>query len=557
MSAPSSRSGSPRAPSRPVLYGRTPNALGTPLVESLTGFLSRLSAARSLLLTDVLDRLVRPLLPPGTLRPRRDLSWFLTRHVSSFDGAGDAASTVVRALERLTGRDDLVLHTFLPWRSLFSPHGPGAIRQGGKRWCCRCLEAMHADGVEPWEPLLWRLAPATWCPEHRIPLSERCPSCGRTLHVVTQRVPSGYCERCGHLLHRDDPHLDAGDFDPERDTDALSEWWTSVALAQMLAAQSLAAQHAASDRFVDFLRDALDRHGSNVESLVRTLGLNRSMVERWLDRSRRPRLRPFLTACIRLRARPVEVGTGVPHLARDAVHCPWLYAPSVRPDSGTAASDPSRQRAWDARWAWAVPALDRFIAGGGCPSVAAVERSLGLSRGTVHRRDPDRYAALRACCAVRREAERGPLRDRAKQALDSAIAGPRFRSAYEVARSLGVYSGTLERWFPERYEQLVALHASRRQQASRAVLDRRCGALRVAVFDLVRSGQHPSLPTALAHAGLPPTLCRIPSVRPAFEAALAACGLPPLPQGIGSAPLDRGLDESDADGRQDGFRGLE
>ena len=536
MSAPSSRSGSPRGPSRPVLYGRTPNAVGTPFVESLTGFLARLCAARGVLVTDVLDRLVRPLVPSSTIRPLRDLSWFLTCHVSSFDGPGDAASHVVRALESLTGRDDLGLHTFLPWRSLLSPHGPGAIRPGGKRWCCRCLEAMHADGVEPWEPLLWRLSPAARCPEHRIPLSERCPSCGRTLRVVTQLVLPGYCERCGHLLHRDDPLLESGDFDPERDTEALWEWWTSVALGQMLAAQSLAVQHAASDRFVAFLRDALDQHGSNVESLVRTLGLNRSMVERWIDRSRRPRLRPFLTACIRLRASPAAVGTGVPHLVPDAV-CPWMDAPSVGPGSGTPASGPSRRRAWDARWARAVPALDRLIVGGACRSVEAVERSLGLSRGTVQRRDPDRYAALRACCAARREAERGSLRERAEQALDCAIAGPRFRSAYEVARSLGVYSGTLERWFPERYAQLVALHASRRQQASRALLDRRCGALRAAVFDLVRSGQHPSLPTALSHAGLPPTLCRVALVRPAFEAALADCGLPPLPQGVRSASL--------------------
>ena len=523
MSLPSSCSGPASVPERPVLYGRIPNAVGTPLVESLTSYLARVSAARGLLVTDVLDLLLRPLVPPGTLRPRRDLSWFLTCHVSSFDGAGDPAVAVVRALERLTGRADLVLHTFLPWRGMFSPHGPGAIWQGGKRWCCRCLEAMHADGVEPWEPLLWRLAPATRCPEHGAPLSERCPSCARTLRVVTQLVPLGYCERCGHLLHRDDPLLETGDFDPERDTDALWEWWTSVALGQMLAVQSLALQQAAPDRFVGFLHDALDRHGGNVESLVRELGLNRSMVERWLDRSRRPRLRPFLAACMRLRASPAGVGTGLPQLFRGAVPCPWTGASPTVPGSGVSVSGPSRRRAWDARWAWAVPALDRLIAGGACRSVEAVERSLCLSRGTVRRRDPERYAALVACCAACRDAERRSLREQAKQALDRAIAGPGSRSAYAVARSLGVYSGTLERWFPERYGQLVALHASRREQVSRALLGQRCEAIHAAVLHLARLGQHPSLSRTLCHVGLSHTLRRVPSVRAAWRMALAAC----------------------------------
>ena len=540
MSLPSSCSSPVSVSSRPVLYGRPPHAVGTPLVESLTSYLARISAARGLLVTDVLDLLVRPFLPPGTLRPHRDLSWFLTCHVSSFDGAGDPAVAVVRALERLTGRADLVLHTFLPWRGMFSPHGPGAIWQGGKRWCCRCLEAMHADGVEPWEPLLWRLAPATRCPEHGVPLSEHCPSCGRTLRVVTQLVPLGHCERCGHLLHREDPFLRSGDFDPARDTDALWEWWTSVALGQMLIVQSAALHSATPDRFVGFLRDALDRHGGNVESLVRELRLNRSMVERWLDRSRRPRLRPFLAACMRLRASPAGVGTGLPQLFRGAVPCPWTGPSPTVPGSGVSVSGPSRRRAWDARWARAVPALDRLIAGGVCRSVEAVERSLCLSRGTVQRRDPERYAALRACCAAHRDADRRSFRHRAKQALDHAIDGSGSRSVYAVARSLGIYSGTLERWFPERYERLVTLHSEYRNQASRALLERRCGALRAAVFDLVRSGQHPSFPAALSHAGLPHTLCRVPSVRPAFEAALAACGLAPLPHGVGSALLNLG-----------------
>lgn len=514
--------------SRPVLYGRLPKGVGTPLLESLTGFLARLAAARCLSVTDVLDLLVRPLVPPGTLCPRSDLSWFLTQHIARFDGVAAPAMDFVRALECLTGRNGLVLHTFLPWRRLFSAHGPGVIRQGGKRWCCRCLDRMHADGVECWEPLLWQLAPAVRCPEHRIPLSERCPSCGRPLRVATQLVPLGYCERCGHLLHRDDPLLESGDFDPERDPDSQREWWVSVAFGQMLSAQSMALRHAGPEGFAALLREAVERPGASLESLVRDLGLHRSAVEPWLKGSRLPRLRPFLTACVRLGASPAEVGTGLSLAPRGAVGCPWR-------DAAPAAVFSRRRAA--ARWTRAVPVLDRMIAEGAHRSVEGVERELGLPRGEVQRRDPERYAVLRAHCAERRRGDRQALRERAGGVLARAIGGCEPRSAYAVARSVGVCSDTLEQWFPVEYRRLVALHAERRSQANRELLDRRCDAVRTAVFELVRLGTHPSFPAVLSHAGLPPTLCRVPAVRAACEAALTACGIDPLPQGSGSGSL--------------------
>ena len=50
----------PSIPSRTVLYGRCPASVGTPLAESLSGYLARLCAARAVRITDVLDRLSVP-----------------------------------------------------------------------------------------------------------------------------------------------------------------------------------------------------------------------------------------------------------------------------------------------------------------------------------------------------------------------------------------------------------------------------------------------------------------------------------------------------------------
>lgn len=271
----------PPLPPRSVLYGRSPAGVGTPLVESLSGYLARLCTARAVRIVDVLDRLVRPLVPEDTLPPYRELSWLLVQQFVDFDGLGRPAEALVGALAQLTGRADLAGHTFLPWRRLFSAHRSGVVRRATKRWCARCLDEWHAHGVEPWEPLLWRLAPAEWCPVHRVPLSHRCPSCGRRLRLVTERVPPGHCERCGVLLHRGDPALGAKPLDRRASRDVLWGWWISVALGRMLGAQADAVRHASAEGFVRLINDAIARPGSGVLPLARHLGVTSTPLLRW------------------------------------------------------------------------------------------------------------------------------------------------------------------------------------------------------------------------------------------------------------------------------------
>lgn len=245
---------------RATLYGRTPIGLGTPLVESLTGFLSRLCFARALPVTSALHFLARPLAPDGFVRPRPELSRFLAQTVACYDGLSHPARTFVSVLERLTGLTDLALHTCLPWAGLLSRQSAGAVRYAGKRWCARCLAEWHRDRREPWEPLLWRLAPVVRCPIHRTPLSDRCPSCGRTVHLVTQRVPPGHCEHCGLMLHQGDPALGSEDPDLGADPEAQLQWWISVAAGRMLCRQLEACSNAHRAGLAHLVEDARVRY---------------------------------------------------------------------------------------------------------------------------------------------------------------------------------------------------------------------------------------------------------------------------------------------------------
>ena len=172
----------------------------------------------------------------------------------------------------------------------------------------------------------------------------------------------------------------------------------------------------------------------------------------------------------------------------------------------------------------AVP-LDRMMVEGECRSVPEVERALCVPAGTLSRRFPGRYGKLRAVCAARRDQERHRLLSRCRMALDETIEGPEVRSVHAVARSLGVGSESLRRWFPDRFRRLVEVYAERSATFRRDRLCRRLQAVRAAVCDLVAQGERPSLHRAVLRAHLPPTFCTEPSVRAVWSGAFAACGV--------------------------------
>ena len=506
------------------LYGRKPKGLGTPLVESLTGFLARLCAARCLPVMDVLDQMVRPLVSEGTVYARGDLSWYLTSTVVRHDGAGTPARETALALERLTGCRDLLLHTCVPWAPVLREARAGMVRQRGKRWCAPCLAGWHAAGVEPWEPLLWRLAPAVRCPVHRVRLSERCPSCGRTLRLVTQRVLPGHCERCGRLLHIGDPALGADRKAVVRDADARWEWWTALALGQMLQHQRAVMERGSPRGFERLIEAVVERSEGGHGLVARRLGASYSSAVRWSRGEGRPRLGPFLRACMVSGTSPAHVA-----LAGDeadvfapALPCAWnarrgpgrAQAPVIRQKQGRALSRDRRRRI--------EATLERIIAEGGRRSMKAVEAEVGTTLGTLKLSFAQHYERLVVVIEAYRAAERDALRERVVRALDEEIGAPEPRSAFEVSRRLGVSPAMLRSHCPERYARLVALYAERRREATRRRREERARRVREATIELARAeGLAPSLWRCVLHSGLPGSVCGKAEVREAWRESLA------------------------------------
>ena len=391
-------------------------------VESQSSYFARLCVARSLTAIDAVDLLVRPCLDSDVLPPRQRLSYFLSSAAIEFDGMAALASQMVRALEQLTCLGGLASHTFLPWSTLLSPSCSGALSRGGKRWCPLCLAAHHAAGVEPWEPLLWRLAPATRCPIHYIRFLDGCPHCGRTQRVLTQAARLAHCEHCDRELWAHSPTREHGESEVRTDLDAEWEWWTSLALGRMLAAQHEAPHRVDPAGFSILLEDSRESvGGGSMERLAVHLGVQRKTVTAWRDRKMPFRLSAFLAVCLRLGADPLEVAFGPygPLFNHSWSRAGFFEAPwaQLRTVGGT----PRRERPRPDRAARIGVELDRALSQRGTRSANSVAKSLGISIGTLQRADPEKYGQLVAASAAHRKRERSTRLARRRKAIRKAV----------------------------------------------------------------------------------------------------------------------------------------
>ena len=458
---------------RVPLYGCSPCAVGTPLVESLTGFVSRLAVARQLPSSAIFEHLIRPLVPEGVVRENLHLTRFLASEAVTYDGLGPSAEALVGALTDLTGLPDLSHLTLLPWRGFLSTRN-GALRwRRPKRWCCRCLLEWRRRGTELWEPLLWRISVVERCPVHRIPLSELCSRCHARQGMVSEIVPFGHCRNCGHMLEADDPLRRDSSARALLDVRAQWEWWTAVAVGRMLASQRMLARSGSSRGFAQLLRRSLHLSvNRTVKPLAQYLDVGWNSIEVWMNGKRSPRLGLLLAVCMRLGADPLQVAVDPSPVPVERDRLPWVGA---RPP-------------------WPSP-----------------RSSTPTRRQHRYRRDPHYFKQL----AI---ALRHFLGD----------SGSRRLTATAAARSLHTSRRTLMTRFPDEYARIVARHKAYRAETCDDVFALRCDDLRGAVSVCVSEGRYPSKHWVFEAAGLSRTFQRVPRYVRVWRDALREHRIRPL-----------------------------
>jgi hypothetical protein len=132
-------------PARSRLHSIEPIGVGTPFVESLTGYMIRLAASHAVRVSDLIEHELRAGVP----------YYHVPAGISNaINGVREGAQNWVSAVERFTLRDNLRFLTLLPFESVLDTAN---LMRRERAWCPHCYESSAAQGQEVYEQLIWCL----------------------------------------------------------------------------------------------------------------------------------------------------------------------------------------------------------------------------------------------------------------------------------------------------------------------------------------------------------------------------------------------------------------
>jgi TniQ len=346
-------------------------ASGTPEVESLTGYISRLAKAHCVTVGTLLSKEF-----DGKLA-YKDIC------LGSSNGIAPIAASCVRAVESLTHRNDLRNMTMLSWANTLSSKG---LLRSYRAWCPICLR----EHPTVYEPLLWCIGAVEACPQHGRRLTSRCPHCSETLPVLGSNMWPGQCSKCRCYLD-DDSVISASN-----KAASFHQLWTAIAVGEMLAASQ--DEPLPSGRFMEALR--FWTQDATFAETGRLLEEPDATVRRWLIGRSLPKLGTLVEICHKLETSPLPFLT----LALPASHCKRIGPPCAQ------AKRPNGRRKIDlTEIRVELEATLRNIADRP-PSTAEVSRRMCYSKWTLYKYFPElcraisrRYMDWRIECGVRRE----------------------------------------------------------------------------------------------------------------------------------------------------------
>lgn len=432
-------------PERSRFYSLSPVGIGTPQVESLSGYIARLSEAHVLSVGDMVGR--RSMSRASTRVGKRLTSFHVRRpseqvfHATAYaiNGVSARALKWTRILEGLTCCRHLDTLTLLPLRDTLSDM---FLFRRRRAWCPQCYEADRETGTV-YERLLWALRGVTVCPVHVAPLEEKCPFCHKALPPLAAHSRPGYCSSCGSWLGRQAgrPRLHANRGEPDY------ELYVATTAGELLASCSTAGRLSRA-RFSANLRICIDRLVSgNTKAFAELTRASRGAVQSWVTGMMRPRLDVLIRVCFHA---GIPAGALLTSRRLAGVNWPAATAHFPRDDRGVKTSRSSEE---------VRRLMKAALREDDCPSVPELSQRLGYRRyERLYQVDPvlcHRITARhRACKRTHWWKQPGAKRiceiNTIRSALEQSLVQDPPVSVQRIAMQLGYANGGLiQRKFPD------------------------------------------------------------------------------------------------------------
>ena len=460
----------PVLPGRSQLYALTPIGIGTPFVESLTGYVSRLAAVHTVSVGDLVGRVLArfapadsPIISERARRGRGAASGFEPGS-HTINGVRENAARWLHALEATTSRSDLRFLTLLPFREILPDHK--SLFRTVQAWCPQCLHKRDHEGKVAYLPLLWNLRLVTICALDSQPLVEICPYCSRSFGPLLAKSRPGYCGHCQRWLGAASCPI-AQQADRSRaDTDYAG--WLAYALGELVAAAPELAPGSLKNALRKNLARCVDQlAGGNRAALRESVRCSDSVLGAWLSGRNLPRIDSLLRTCYHLRV-------SAPQLLRD-LPADWKLNFPVTESSMRRRNCYSRQPHTEKVCQALLAALHEEPP----PSVAEIARRFGYQNGSfLWKLDAECCkqisANYRKAGSPNRWRVHGSKRiceaNQIEEALKASLAEATPSSIPKIAASLGYASATsLRQKFPELCSANIAKRAESRKRRRKAI----------------------------------------------------------------------------------------
>ena len=281
----------PLTPAPSVLYALVPVGVGTPLVECMTSYITRLAGAHCVFPGMLMRKVIAPF-AENSLGDERGAAAMHIRDGKStgaFNSTQQTASNAVRVLESLTRRGGLRVLTMLTWAKVFPLFG---LIRPIRAWCPCCLEEWRLADHMLYEPLLWAIQAVKVCSQHDRLLETHCPMCSKTAPWLAWRSRSGYCPHCQGWLGSSETK--------QKEHEREGAWlhWCADQVGSLLALAPTTTNAPSRSRIEEGLPAILEQMSQGRKmTFARLVGLSPKMVGDWFYHQQLPSVENLLRVC--------------------------------------------------------------------------------------------------------------------------------------------------------------------------------------------------------------------------------------------------------------------